>query len=112
MAQNLDLRDQASATTTPATGVKTFYVNTSGVLVYRSSAGNVIEACAMRAGSLTLMNKTIATGGAPVTPGGAALPLISCYAGNSGTYMGAPTNWVLFTGPSGEKWATPAYLWT
>lgn len=102
MAQNIELREQTTVPTSSA-GIQKLYVNSSGILCMISGAGAQVVV-----GQRWVANCVVPTGGTP-PPSGGALPAMSCAAGNSGLYLGQPTNWIPVNGPSGETWGLPCY---
>lgn len=88
MAQNIDLRVQASTPTTPDSADKfTYYITTSGVLNVVTPDGATYQANQLFTSSVAMLGQSVSNGASGTVAG--YLPVI---------------------GPSGEAWAIPAYV--
>lgn len=111
MAKTKDFRTQTATPATPAAGVVSYYVGTSGELKYVNSAGQVRNASSYFAENLANSNIT-ATGFGIFRK--ATSDVTGLLYGSSGTYtvptiLGEPSMWFSVLGPSGQLLAIPAY---
>lgn len=121
MAQNIDLRKQSSVPTTPSSTDKvTIYANASGQLNFVNSDGTVsplagafTQNISQAAGTITsgVIQGSVSVAG---TPSGAYYGITGSSAlGNKlPLFLGAPNEWLVAVGSSGQKLVVPGYLYT
>jgi len=107
-----DFRIQSTSPDSPVTNVLGVYVNSSGILVTKTSAGVIAQLGAQYTGAVAQV--AVATG--VVVNDGDNLGLSTgVYFGvNNGsaqqqTGLGTPVGWLPVVGPAGQNWVIPAY---